>query len=349
MIMIIPKACSGKTAEIECPEFIGQNYEEIINNKQYTDEYAFEFEAEWDNNPEFEKGEVYEQSEKPGKKLKKGAKITLYISMGQSTKKVPDLNGMSESAAISALKAQGFKYETQTRPSADVEKGHVIETNPVRTTIVAEDTVIILYISEGAPETKNPVPNVVGMKSDAAKTKLEDEGFVVKPEEVYIEYTDKYYPVGTVVAQNPENSSKEYDEGTKVTIKVCKGYKYDVEVSLPMDFSKKFYLSLYTTNGKISTSNELDSTISSNYTFKGIKSENSVEQFVVQISVDKKTEYKYCKITIDRSKGTVNFDDSIADYPFLFDVESEPEDTNESTVEPDSGAETQVSEPEVLG
>lgn len=134
-------------SEIECPKFVGQTIEEIKKNTEYTDN--FEFEEFWESNEDYDYGYVYEQSVLDGEKIKKDTKINLYISMGKAIKKVPDVYGKSESAAVLELKSNGFDVVILEEPSGDVEEGLVIRTEPLRTTIVTEGEKITVVISSG--------------------------------------------------------------------------------------------------------------------------------------------------------------------------------------------------------
>ena len=117
-IIFLPKLFSVIGEEIDCPNFVGKTLEEVLANKEYTDN--FNFKDEWDNNSDYAYGVIYEQSETEGKKLKKDAEITLYVSMGQLTKKVPDVYGKTESAAVTELKSNGFTTVVTEEPREDV-------------------------------------------------------------------------------------------------------------------------------------------------------------------------------------------------------------------------------------
>lgn len=323
-IIFIPKFLNGKSAEIACPDFVGKKYEEILENAEYKEN--FKFDDEWEHNDEYDYGYVYEQSEKEGEKLKKGAKITLYISMGQSTKKVPDVYGKSESAAVSELKSNGFDTVIAEIASEDVEKGLVVKTEPQRTTVVEENTKITVYISTGKPVKNVTVPDVVGMSESTAKKKLEDEGLTVKVMETQLTSNDKFYPVGTVAKQEPTSSNKEVTEGTEVTIYLCSGYKFDLDVDLPFDYSQYFYISLWENGTLFDDGNKVDSSALSTYTFKDLISKKETVELIVKISEDGVTEYNLCKVTVNNKTGKVSYDESIADYPPASATESVPTD-----------------------
>lgn len=305
----------NKSAEISCPNFVGKKYEEIIADDEYKD--TFEFKDEWDYSADYEFGYVFEQSEKEGEKLKKGAKITLYVSMGENTKKVPDVYDMTEAAAVSELKAQGFtNIEKVEMASEDTDKGKVIKTEPKKTQVVKENEKITLYISTGKPEVKVKVPDVIGLTSESAKKKLEEEKLTVKVEEIQLTKTDKYYPVGVVAKQDPSSSKTDALEGETVTIYVCAGYKFDLEISLPMDYAETFNISLWEDGVLANKGEKVDSAVRSTYTFKDLITKKEKVTYTVKISEDGKNEYNYMKVTFDvNAWRIVKEDDSVADYP----------------------------------
>ncbi|MBQ6847375.1 MAG: Stk1 family PASTA domain-containing Ser/Thr kinase [Clostridia bacterium] len=303
-IIFIPKFLNGSTAEIPCPNFVGMRYDEILGNKEYTDN--FKFEDEWDHSSEYEKNYVFEQSEKEGEKLKKGAKITLYISMGESSKQVPDVHNMSESAAVSELKNNGFKnFKVIETPDEDVEKGLVIKTDPLRSTVVEADTniTVTIYISSGKPEKKVAVPDVVGMTEADAKKKLESENLKVKVMETQLTKNDKFYPVGTVAMQSPDNSKKDALEGDEITIYVCSGYKFNLSVDLPMDYTDTFYLALYEDGVLFKEGDKVDKTVLMTYVFKDLVSKKEVCELTVKISDNGKEWFNLYDVTVNNKTG----------------------------------------------
>ena len=300
-IIFIPKFLNGSTTEIACPDFVGQKFEDILNNKEY--EENFNFEDEWDHSDEYEYGYVFEQSEREGEMLKKNAKITLYISMGQNTKKVPDVYGKSESAAVSELKSNGFKTEVVKMLDEDTDEGLVIKTEPQRTQVVEENTKITIYVSSGKPEKKVAVPDVTGMTEEDAKKKLEEEKFKVKVEEILLTKDDKFYPLGVVAKQNPESSKKDALEGDEVTIYVTSGYKFDVTVEpLPSDFAETFGISIWADGAMLKEGPMLDQSRSS-YTFKDLTTKDEKVTLVVRIKRNTDGWEDLVKITVNNKTG----------------------------------------------
>ena len=233
-LLFVPKLFKSTGTEIACPDFVGKTLEEIKNNTEYTENFTFE--EKWAVNNDYAYGIVYEQSKNEGQKLKKGAEITLSISMGPSTKKVPDVYEKSESAAVSELKSNGFKVVVTEIASDDVKKGMVVKTDPQRTEVVAEGETITVYVSSGAEIVEVEVPDVVGLSKSDAQSELKDKKFTAEFVEKYLSETGKYYPEGTVCAQEPAADNK-LNEGSNVIVYISNGkYKFDLTVILPDDY-----------------------------------------------------------------------------------------------------------------
>jgi serine/threonine-protein kinase len=85
--------------------------------------------------------------------------ITVYVSSGASTVKVPSLTGLSESEAAGVLAAIKLTLGTITQgPSATIAAGKVVETLPGLNTDVPEGSAVNLIISNGkvlVPDVRN--------------------------------------------------------------------------------------------------------------------------------------------------------------------------------------------------
>lgn len=313
-VLFVPKLFSATGEEIVCPDFVGENYEKIIKNTEYAEN--FDFEVEWEANEDFAYGIVYEQSETAGEKLKKGAKITLFASMGKSNKKVPDVYEELESAAVSKLDAEGFTVVVTEEPSEDVEKGYVIRTEPQRTSTQPAGAKITVFVSSGKPTKDVAIPDVVGMTQADADAALKSKGLVAKVMDAQISFDDKYYPIGYVVKQSPEGSSSKVPEGTAVEIYICKGYKYDVEVDIPKDFqTSTYYLSIWENGKMLTEGNKINSEELSTYTFEGLITKEKNQEITVKISSDKEEYFDLYDVTVDVEKGRVKIIKEYTSYP----------------------------------
>ena len=330
-IIFVPKLFSDTGAELECPDFVDKTIEEIKKNTEYIEN--FDFVEEWEENEDYAYGVVFEQSEAAGQKLKKDAKITLYISMGPSTLKVPDVYGKTESAAVSELKSKGFKTVIAEMPHEEVEAGLVVKTEPQRTQVVAESETITIYVSSGKPTKNVDVPDIVGLSKEDAEKQLKDAGLVPEFEDIQIAYGEKYYPVGSVAKQDPENSSSQIPEGTSVKAYVCTGYTYNVKINLPSDFESQYYfVSLWADGKAIKTSDKIDSAKISSYTFEELTTTEKSLTLTVKISADGKEEHDLYDVSVQYKNNQASIDHTYK-YP-KFKEESKnstPVDTNDNS------------------
>ncbi|GAA3237753.1 hypothetical protein GCM10020256_57500 [Streptomyces thermocoprophilus] len=143
--------------------------------------------------------------------------MTLTVSRGPETVKVPDLKGYRLEKARSVLKDSGLEPGMVTREfSDDVPKGFVISTNPSAGTERHADSAIALVVSKGSPVD---VPDVTGEDLAEARSDLETAGLNVV---VADERVNSEHDAGKVAAQTPESGS-EAAEGDTVTLTLSKG------------------------------------------------------------------------------------------------------------------------------
>jgi serine/threonine-protein kinase len=131
--------------------------------------------------------------------------VTLYVSKGTQTAKIPSVNGDSVAEATQTLNGAGFKSITQLQqPSSTVPKGTVIRTDPRRGTTVPTSTQITLLISSG--QTTSPVPNVVGQTLSDAEANLKNAGFTYQIQQ---QTATQGQTIGTVLAQSIAPNTQE--------------------------------------------------------------------------------------------------------------------------------------------
>lgn len=87
---------------------------------------------------------------------------------------VPDVTGLSVSAAKKALENSGFAYSVGSTVSSSLEKGLVAKTSPAAGRSVTKGSEIVIYQSDGSRVT---VPSVVGKSKDVAVSELQSAGF----------------------------------------------------------------------------------------------------------------------------------------------------------------------------
>jgi serine/threonine-protein kinase len=159
---------------------------------------------------EVAKGRVISQNPAEGALADLNSTVTIVVSAGPPTAEVPDVTDMPVADAERILRDSGFKIKREERKS-DEPEDEVVDQFPVGGQTVVEGRTVTLYLSDGRAR----IPDVVGMKREAACRAIEDRGFRCKVIDAP-EPTDK--PKGTVVSQFP--GSEEADDGTEVQIRV---------------------------------------------------------------------------------------------------------------------------------
>jgi beta-lactam-binding protein with PASTA domain/tRNA A-37 threonylcarbamoyl transferase component Bud32 len=166
--------------------------------------------------------QVVDQDPNPGVEADKGATVTLEVSAGPGTTRVPSVTNLSEKQAVRTLNQADLKVNIDAQDSDDVRSGLAIRTVPGEGEEVEKGTRVRLLVSSG-PEQVD-VPDVVGVSSESAQAQLDDAGLRVAVSE-----QESEEPEGQVVAQDP-GAGTSVDTGTTVTITVSTGVE---TVSVP--------------------------------------------------------------------------------------------------------------------
>ena len=140
------------------------------------------------------------------------------ISKGKepaATVTVPDLAGMTPSAAESALRQVGLVGQAGDSVfSSDVEVGAVAAQNPSANATAKAGDIVTYQLSKGV-ETAT-IPNVAGKSQADAKSALEAAGFSVDVKKSESDTTD----VGYVISQSKTGTA---EKGATITITVSTG------------------------------------------------------------------------------------------------------------------------------
>jgi len=161
-------------------------------------------------------GKVAQTNPSPGSKVKAGQTITAYLSSGSDQVEVPDLVGMSQDQARSALKAVGLELGNVTTVDSDKDKDRIVSQDPETGAKVKKGTTIAVSISTGKA-AQVEIPTVVGISREDAEAQLKALGLTVTVEEV-----SGSQPSGQVTAVEPGEGSK-VDKNSTVKLKVSKG------------------------------------------------------------------------------------------------------------------------------
>ncbi len=183
--------------EVEVPNFIGMNVNEITSNT----DYKFNFEYEYIYNKDKELNEVVDQTPLPSskKKVKENATITLSVNSKQGEGEIPYVYGETQSVAIQKLKEANFVYyEVHTVIDDTLTPGTVKNTYPPQNTKADYTQTVSIYVVGEAVDTRKSVPYVIGYSKDEAESMIKDVGFEVEFKTVKHESAKD-----TVVAQSP--------------------------------------------------------------------------------------------------------------------------------------------------
>lgn len=165
-----------------------------------------------------EKGYVISQSVDDGTAITKDTAITIVISSGKEMTSVPNVVNYEDSQATTLLEEAGLKVTHGYAYDDNVEKDHVISSDPVAGTEVEEGSTVKIIISNGKEQKTVPVPNLEGMSEADAAVKLTELNLVGAPT---YEYSDTVKE-GQVISQDPVVNT-EVNEQSTVSYVVSKG------------------------------------------------------------------------------------------------------------------------------
>lgn len=241
--------------------------------------------------------------------FKKEKPTTEQVTTQDEVLKMIDVVGMKEEEAIEELTKAGISYEIEREYSDVFEEDIVMNQSISEGEEIEEDSKVKLVISKGQEMTE--VPDVVGKKSEEAKTLLTAAGFEVELDEEYDEEVEKDY----VISQTPDGAAQAA-KGSKVTIVVSKGE--EVKVAVVPDLKKK-------------TVSEAEAALSEkNLKLGNVKQEYSddiKDGLVIAQSISSGTEVKEgtaVDITISKGKKpttttyTATFSGSISNSSYVF-------------------------------
>ncbi|CAL9432666.1 Serine_threonine-protein kinase PK-1 [Streptomyces sp. enrichment culture] len=164
-----------------------------------------------------ERGTVMSTDPKAGARIRGNDSVSLVISQGPQTVRVPDVDGYRLDRARSVLKDEGLEPGMVTRAfSEDVPRGFVIFTEPGKGTKVRAESAVALTVSKGRPVD---VPEVTGDDLQDARAELEEAGLEV---EIAAERVNSEHDAGQVARQTPA-PGRQAAEGDTVTLTLSRG------------------------------------------------------------------------------------------------------------------------------
>lgn len=121
---------------------------------------------------------VLSQDQPPGKRVKRGRRIGVVLSLGAQLVTVPDLVRRTLQEAQLALEGSGLQAGTLQEGHDEIAKaGTVIRQDPPAGSRVPLDTPVLMVISRGPPQVE--MPSLVGRTLADARLLLEERGLVI--------------------------------------------------------------------------------------------------------------------------------------------------------------------------
>jgi serine/threonine-protein kinase len=145
------------------------------------------------------------------------AGIALFARQTPEQVAVPNLAGLNEAAAQTALSRVQLKGQVQNKPSATVAKGQVLGQDPAAGTQVAVQSTVTIDVSTGPDSAA--IPNVVGFTQEAATTALQGAGFSIGTIQ---QVDDNAQAKGNVLGTDPAVGAVT-PFSTPITVKVATG------------------------------------------------------------------------------------------------------------------------------
>lgn len=141
-------------------------------------------------------GQVARLDPRPGTQVAVGARVSMLVSRGPAPVAVPDVTGLPEDQARSALVAAGLRVDRVDRVfDSSAAGGRTLGTTPARGAQVTRGSAVTLRVNSALE-----VPDVTGLPTDEAARRLGEAGLRVVTEDPV---TDKTVPDGHVVRTSP--------------------------------------------------------------------------------------------------------------------------------------------------
>jgi beta-lactam-binding protein with PASTA domain/N-acetylneuraminic acid mutarotase len=155
------------------------------------------------NDATISSGSVISETPVAGVKASAGSAVTLVISRGPLFVAVPDVVGLSQSDATTAIKGAGLIVgNVSVQASTTTPSGSVLSETPTANTSVVSSTAVNIVVSSVSSPVS--VPNVVGVDQATAVSAITGAGLTVGPVTLQMSAT---VPAGTVISETPSASS----------------------------------------------------------------------------------------------------------------------------------------------
>ena len=147
------------------PNFIGMDYTQVQNNREYTSMYLFYVTEEYSDTAPA--GQIIQQEPSADTVLKAGETIRLVVSKGPQMAEMPNIIGFTQDGAVKELEARGLvascfmvvndgSYATGCVVSASEEEGAMVTVGTVITVYIAADPSVQITATPEEPAATEP-------------------------------------------------------------------------------------------------------------------------------------------------------------------------------------------------
>ena len=234
VVIVLFKTILGSFApavvdQYQVPDLYDMTIEEAENDPRI--EGVFEIQkAGSEFSTDVSEGHILRQDPKKGE-TRKGSQLVIqvWVSAGEETGEVPDLENKSEQDARILLEKLNKEYNLELTVEApeelkqfseEITEGYVIKTEPAQGEILKKGDTVKLILSKGPDIKPVTVLSFVGMSIDSVLSQLESYKLTCDAADVEVVDSDK--PGGTIVWQSPA-SGETVPEWTTIKFRVSAG------------------------------------------------------------------------------------------------------------------------------
>jgi len=234
VVIVLFKTILGSFApavvdQYQVPDLYNMTIEEAENNPRI--EGVFEIQKVGSEfSTDVPEGHILRQDPKKGE-TRKGSQLVIqvWVSAGEETGEVPDLENKSEQDARILLEKLNKEYNLELTVEApeelkqfseEITEGYVIKTEPAQGEILKKGDTVKLILSKGPDIKPVTVLPFVGMSIDSVLSQLESYKLTCDAADVEVVDSDK--PGGTIVWQSPA-SGETVPEWTTIKFRVSAG------------------------------------------------------------------------------------------------------------------------------
>lgn len=173
--VVLSSGEEAKTTEV--PNVVGRSESEAEQMIQDANLTVVHGEAQYSDN--VEEGDVISSDPVAGTEVDEGTEVTIVVSLGAQPATVPNLRGMTASAAEAALADAGLSGSSSEEYSDSVPEGQIISQSIEAGQKVDKGTTVSYVVSLGPETTYVAVPGLGGYTEAQARQRLEDAGLRV--------------------------------------------------------------------------------------------------------------------------------------------------------------------------